>query len=87
MKKFIYLLFMCFGCIRVDPEGSKNNAMGYAKELGYNPLGAACSSADSDGDGYVSCTVRLGDGEPPLALECQWLFGEGCKMALPKFRK
>lgn len=52
-------------------------------------LGVSCVERDSDGDGYVSCTI-FRKGKDPIALECAyggfWSAGPGCKMAQPKMR-
>lgn len=70
-------------------EIAKTNARKYADELGYKVVGVACTSTDSDGDGYVSCSVRVDDRADPLALECtrgDFTFTDGCKVAMPKMR-
>lgn len=74
----------CFG----DPEAAKASARAYAKDLGYDVAGVSCTGVDSDGDGYVSCTVRLSNPDPSghslLALECsrgEATFTSGCKVA------
>lgn len=72
-----------------DVEKARAAAKQYAQELGYKPLGIACTSTDTDGDGYVACSVRIEDKAEPLALECSrgdWTFTEGCKVAMPKMR-
>lgn len=44
-----------------------------------------CVAKDTDGDGYVSCTVVI-DGGAPIARECagRWTTNEGCRE--PKLR-
>lgn len=68
-------------------KSAKQSARRYADDLGYKVVGVACTSVDTDGDGYVSCSVRVEGREDPLALECSrgdWSFTEGCKVAMPK---
>lgn len=84
MAGFLLMLAGCFG----DPEAAKASARQYAKDLGYEVAGVSCTGVDSDGDGYVSCTVRLKDPDPSgsslLALECsrgEVTFTSGCKVA------
>ena len=73
-------------CIEVDEKQSRVEAARYATQLGYEVLGTACSGMDQDADGYVFCSVRVKEIQAPLALECQWVGGKGCKQALPKLR-
>lgn len=72
-----------------NPEVAKRAARQYATDLGYKVVGVACTSTDTDGDGYVSCSVRVEGKADPLALECtrgEATFTDGCKVALPKMR-
>jgi hypothetical protein len=43
---------------------------------------ATAQDYDSDGDGYVSCTIAVEGTAQPLAIECKsdWAFGTGCRM-------
>lgn len=55
----------------------------------HEVVGLSCVTQDSDGDGYVSCTVTIREGEgavEALALECsRFTFGgrSGCRIAQP----
>jgi prepilin-type N-terminal cleavage/methylation domain-containing protein len=79
---------------QADPEKTKAQARQFANDLGYNVVGVTCLTHDSDGDGYVSCTIRYREGaeaDAPtqtLAIECAGGVGgwykEGCRQ--PKFR-
>lgn len=69
---FIFASFcLCVGLLTLSPfievlnppakiaESANNNAKVYATEMGWSIKGSSCSGADSDGDGYVSCSVNL----------------------------
>jgi hypothetical protein len=43
-------------------RSAENNARAFAEKLQLGAIGALCSGSDSDGDGYVSCTLKLEDG-------------------------
>ena len=63
---------------------AKAEAQKWATDLGYRILGISCANIDSDHDGYVSCTVRVIDGEKPAEtkqIECrgEWSRGHGCR--------
>lgn len=73
MKKYLLLLALT-SCVTTDEAVS--SARRFATDLGYEVRGVSCSGRDSDGDGYMSCSVRvIGDG-PPLELQCGV---SGCK--------
>lgn len=46
----------------------------------------SCQNADTDSNGYVSCTVRVGD-HAPMSIECSvpYSLNEGCK--IPVFQQ
>lgn len=50
-------------------EHAEQEARTHAQKLGWKVTGVACTGTDSDGDGYISCTVALEDGSE-RALEC-----------------
>lgn len=50
-------------------EHAEQEARTHAKKLGWRLSGVACTGRDTDGDGYISCTVALEDGTE-RALEC-----------------
>ena len=81
----LVLLSGCFG----DPEAAKSAARAYAKDMGYEVVGVSCTGTDTDGDGYVSCTLQVKGHQDPIALECtrgEFTFTSGCKVAMPKLR-
>ena len=43
-----------------DPKKPTAEARAWADELGMKDAPVTCSEVDSDGDGYVSCTVKNG---------------------------
>lgn len=75
-------------------RGSGANAQreldAYAKALRYDVVAATCAGIDSDGDGYVSCTLRYRDGDRTAteAVECasgaSFTRTTGCRLAQPK---
>lgn len=75
------------GCVSPsEVEGSaERNAKEFASKMGIKYEGLSCSGADSDHDGYTSCTFNLGDGKIQ-SFECGYdrptaLMGQntGCK--------
>jgi hypothetical protein len=71
-------LTLTIGC-KAIVGADTDEAEGYAKEFvaknfpGQEVISIECQNADSDDNGYVSCTVSIKgkDGEPKLlALEC-----------------
>jgi flagellar basal body-associated protein FliL len=72
------------GCgLMGSSEAAKAEARRHAQELGWDVQGIACTGIDSDGDGYIACTVVLQDGSE-RNLECAsggitWT--SGCKRA------
>lgn len=76
------MLFMlmvgCQDLLNFREENAKANANDFLKELGMEATGIACSSNDSDGDWYVSCTVLLTDGQR-WPLECGVVDQLGCR--------
>lgn len=79
------------GCVTTsDREASaQRNAKEYAASMAMDIQGVSCSGMDSDHDGYVSCTLNLGD-DKLKAINCGYdqpmaLMGQntGCKLAMP----
>ena len=79
------------GCVTTTERSTtaERNARAYSASLGLEITGATCSGADSDGDGYTSCTVVLPGGQMK-AIECGYdrpvaILGQnvGCKVAVP----
>lgn len=61
-------------------------ARAWAKEMGLDVGGVSCANSDTDGDGYVSCTVsaKKPDGSVQIVpVECAaaYTFNTGCRAA------
>lgn len=73
-------------------RAAEKEARAWARDLGLDVAGISCADLDTDGDGYVSCTVRLsGEGQHTHQVECRgaWSSGHGCrdpKLRLPRER-
>lgn len=52
----------------------------WASEMGIEVKGVKCVGMDTDGDGYVSCSVN--DGTQIHMIECTgaWTLNDGCRM-------
>lgn len=63
-----------------DQEAKK-----WAEGMGYTIKGLSCVDYDSDGDGYVSCTVNVDQSTTPIAIECagKLSWNNGCRMQKP----
>lgn len=55
--------------IRGSAEFAEQEARSHAQKLGWKVQGVACTAVDTDGDGYISCSLALQDGTE-RALEC-----------------
>jgi hypothetical protein len=61
------------GCSGIDHQYAESEARRWSQQMGIEPVGVSCANVDSDGDGYVSCTVssRRPDGKVDLhPVEC-----------------
>lgn len=73
-------------CSRESNKGTATEAAkAWAAEMQIKDAIVSCTSQDSDGDGYVSCTVgqTLKTGElkaTPLECEAAWTLNEGCRI-------
>lgn len=91
MGLFAFLM-ICFylyvGGLKGSEEDRQIYIQQYARDLHLEIVGVSCAQTDSDGDGYVSCTLRARDASSrpseqtrqqpieTLALECGR--GGGC---------
>lgn len=66
-------------------DAATKSAEAYLKELGVEAGHISCAGTDSDGDGYVSCTVAKPNGEL-FGIECAGAItmNSGCR--IPKLR-
>jgi len=79
-----------FGITKCSSSRStaEDEAREYASKMGMTIKGVSCMNRDTDGDGYVSCTLNAveKDGkENPIPIECaaKWSYNnDGCKEAI-----
>lgn len=67
-------------------EEAEKSARAWAAKMGYTLQGVSCVDRDTDGDGYVSCTlVTVADPGRPIALECarSTSMNSGCRLQKP----
>ena len=65
-------------------ESAENSARAWAQQMGIEAQSVSCVNMDSDGDGYISCTIaqKANDGTvKPIAIECASLLSpnKGCR--------
>lgn len=73
------------GC---NGNGAPEEARKWAEKMSLHPEGVECARQDTDGDGYVSCTIssKKSDGTMELtAVECasDWTMNSGCRLQMP----
>lgn len=77
----VLALLVLGGCDYSDKAAKEARA--YANELGIQLTGVSCVRTDSDGDGYVSCSLAKADGSL-LAVECAigmpFTWNSGCRV-------
>lgn len=79
----LILLFALACCSRTDTAKANSSAHEYMRDV-PGATGAQCADTDSDGDGYVSCTIFRGSADP-LPIQCGsekwcvWNCASGCK--------
>lgn len=84
MRRMIALALFLANCTEAV-EDREREAAAFASKLGFDTQGVSCANSDSDGDGYVSCTVSVRNESKleTLAVECasQWRpFMTGCRL-------
>lgn len=65
-------------------EHAVNQARAWTNEMYPNEIShISCQNADTDDNGYVSCTIRVGD-HPPMGIECSvpMSMNNGCRIPL-----
>ncbi len=63
-------------------EHAKQQAMSWSQNMYPNEIShISCQNADTDSNGYISCTIRIGE-RPPMAIECSvpMSLNEGCRI-------
>ncbi len=85
-KSWLWLLFVIALVACSSRELATGEAKQYAADMGYEVLGISCTDIDSDGDGYVTCSVRVKGDTQPLDLQCaaKATLNTGCKPTQPK---
>jgi len=56
-------------CSRTDVDAANKAAKAFVKNID-GATGVVCADTDTDGDGYVSCTVFMGKGVEPMQIQC-----------------
>ena len=67
MKRALMIL-MLVGCNHADVADARKQAEEFMKKI-PGAESVQCNDSDSDGDGYVSCTIFRGSADP-LAIQC-----------------
>jgi prepilin-type N-terminal cleavage/methylation domain-containing protein len=70
-------------------DTAESEAAKWAKKMNYDVQGVDCVDLDSDGDGYVSCTIALKGNPNPVAIECarSMSLNNGCRLQKPAIRR
>ena len=83
---FVGVLIMAATRLISNPD-TDTEARTWATKMGLEVQYVSCNKQDTDGDGYVSCTISSkhmgGSGPVQLTtIECatRWSINEGCKM-------
>jgi hypothetical protein len=74
------------GTVAVGNAGTEAEARSWATTLGLDVVNVSCAGMDTDGDGYVSCTVssREGGTTKLTAVECSVSYmPDGCRIQRP----
>lgn len=68
-----YMLTISFlagiACNRTDKAAADEAALEFITHID-GAQSVLCANADTDGDGYVSCTVFMGKGVEPMQIQC-----------------
>lgn len=71
---------------------AEDEARAYAKSMGIEIFGVECMNRDTDGDGYVSCSLSTKDksgNQTVTPIECasRWSYNnDGCKVPMLRTR-
>ena len=70
-------------------DSAKEAAAEYAAELKIDVRAISCVGMDSDGDGYVSCTIMpKAEGSDPIQVECTGVsLNSGCRFPKANLRR
>lgn len=72
------------GLTGAHKEEAEKQATAWAKQMGLQDAKVSCVSNDTDGDGYVSCTVASADKIHSIECTGAMTINEGCRV--PKLR-
>lgn len=61
-------------------DKARSEAASWTKEMGIKDATVSCVNLDSDGDGYVSCTVNNNGQLIPLECARAYSFQSGCRV-------
>ncbi|MFA5203031.1 MAG: prepilin-type N-terminal cleavage/methylation domain-containing protein [Lentisphaeria bacterium] len=74
--------FLFRGCTSSSAE-AEEAARAYAQKLGLKVIGVSCTDMDSDGDGYVSCSISHNENGKtaiqPVECAAKLSMNSGCK--------
>lgn len=68
MKKLLLASLLAAACQNVDSDKVDAYAKEYATHF-PGSTGVECAKSDTDGDGYVTCTVFMGS-DDPISIQC-----------------
>lgn len=76
------------GCVTGQSDKLTSTAQAFGASMGLKVQHANCVDRDSDGDGYVSCTLSVADKDGSTRLmpvECatSYSFNTGCRLQKP----
>lgn len=88
MRNTLIALIFLTAC-GLDGQTATSEAQAYARELGFTNAHVTCQDFDSDGDGYVSCTVVDRTTHEREAVECSGFatWNSGCRLATGRARR
>ena len=78
------------GYTGASQRSAEDEARKFGQDLGLDVVGITCARRDTDGDGYISCTLSIRNGETTRVepVECSGAFtlNEGCRLQKPTLR-
>jgi hypothetical protein len=83
--KHVLLILMLVGCHNADIADARHQAEKFMQKI-PGAQSVLCNDSDSNGDGYVSCTIFRGSADP-VAIQCgaeNWCAfncAHGCRLA------
>lgn len=85
--RYILIAALVIGCHSADVGSARRQAQEFMKKI-PGAVSVECNDTDSNGDGYVSCTIFRGSRDP-VAIQCgaeNWCVtncASGCRLAVP----